>query len=875
MFLGIFALLKQNVESSTNLILLGVKKIALLVFLVVWSVGQLFAQLSDEQVIKLVRDAQKQGMSQQQIVMMLTQKGVTKEQILRLKSAYESGQMEGQQGTAPTSQNRLRTPAQQQQQQSSDKSSQKTTTAAKKEKTAKEKLDKRFIKQQAEIDEMEMLNFEENTGIDLLDSLTLEMDVNERLMKLLKEREKQVFGQEIFNNDRLTFEPQLNIATPDNYVLGPGDEVIIDVWGASQNNIRQIISPDGNIVVEEYGPIQLSGLTAKEANARVKNELGRIYSGITSGNTFISLTLGNIRSIQVNVMGEVLMPGTYTLPSLASAFHALYNAGGINPIGSLRSMKIYRKGKEIADVDVYDYLLKGRTETNVILQDGDVIVVPPYENQVKIGGKVKRPMIYELKEEEKISDLLNYSGGLTGDAYKRNIRVIRKSGRERQVYNVDKEDFGRFMLTDGDEVLVDSVLDRFENKVEIRGAVYREGLYAIGENLSTVKQLIDKADGIKGDAFPNRAVIYREKPDLSIEVLPVDIAGLLAGTAADVELKKNDVLYIPSIFELQEEFFIALRGEVGYPGTYKYVDNMTLEDLIVQGGGLLESASTVRVDVARRIKDPKSLQAGDRRAETFTFTLRDGLVVGGPSNFVLKPFDEIYVRRSPGYQEQQNIMVEGEVVFGGEYALAKKGERLSDLIKRAGGLTSEAYPEGARLMRKTTPEEKKRIQQTIQKLTMQQNGNDTINPALMELGDYYPVGIELKNALENVGSDFDIILKEGDRLIVPEYNGTVRISGAVMYPNTVVYKPKAKTSYYISQAGGYAQRARKSKAFVIYMNGTVAIARGGKLDIKPGCEIIVPSKQLRKGWGLAEVMSVATSATSMAAMVTSIINTTK
>ncbi|WP_251619733.1 SLBB domain-containing protein [Odoribacter lunatus] len=854
------------------------KRIALLVFLVLCGILRVLAQMSDEQVIKLLKDAQKQGMSQQQMILMLTQKGVTKEQIMRLKASYENGELGGANATSQPTDSRLRTTTKQNQttKNNTDKTTatSKKTSDTEKEKTPKELMDKRFLKQQPEVDPMDMLNFEEDTGVDLLDSLTMEMEVNERLLKLLKQRENQIFGRDVFNNNLLTFEPQLNIATPDNYVLGPGDEVIIDVWGASQNNIRQVISPDGNIIIEEYGPLHLAGLTAKAANARVKNELSKIYSGISSGNTEIALTLGNIRSIQVNVMGEVLMPGTYTLPSLASAFHALYSAGGVNPIGSLRSMKIYRNGQEVADGDIYSYLLKGRTEVNMMLQDGDVIVVEPYQNQVKIEGKVKRPMIYELKDDEKISDLLNYSGGFTGDAYKRNIRIIRKSGRERQVYNVDAKKYDTFILTDGDLVTVDSVLERFENKVEVRGSVYREGLYALDEELSTVADLIDKADGLRGDAFPNRAVIYREKPDFSMEVIPVDMAGIMAGTT-NVELKKNDVVYIPSIFELQEEYTISVKGEVGYPGVYKYVDNMTLEDLVIQSGGLLESASTVRVDVARRIKDPKSLQMGDQRAETYTFTLKDGLIVGGPSDFTLKPFDEVYIRRSPGYQEQQNISVEGEIMFAGEYALAKKGERLSDMIKRAGGLTPEAYPEGARLMRKMTDEEKNLIQQTLKKLAQQQAGNDTINVSMMELDEFYSVGIELDNALKKPGSDYDIILKEGDRLIVPEYNGTVRISGGVMYPNTVVYKPKVKSSYYISQAGGYAQRARKSRAFIIYMNGTVAVARRGKLDVKPGSEIIVPMKQQRRGFGLAEILSLATSTTSMAAMVTSIINSSK
>lgn len=822
------------------------KKIALLL-LGVCLIIQAWGQVSDNDVIQMVLTAQKQGMSQQQIAVMLLQKGVTKEQLLRLKDTYEKGELNLKDAGNVTTDTRIRQlPLKQ-----NDK-----------------KTDSRYLKED-ELTGKPLFEAPRGENVSFIDSIGNIMQPPYPV-----ETEKSViFGKDIFNNTLLTFEPQLNIATPDNYLLGPGDEVIIDIWGNSEANIRQVISPDGNIVVQGIGPVYLNGLTVKEANARVKNEFSKIYA-IASGNVSIRLTLGQIRSIQVNVMGEVAVPGTYTLPSLASAFHALYNAGGVNPIGSLRSIKIYRNGKEVADVDIYEYIMQGKNDLNILLQDGDVIVVSPYVNLVDLSGKVKRPMIYEMKNQETVADILSYAGGFTGDAYKKNVRVIRKSGREHQIYNVDENNFDTFIMTDGDQISVDSVLPRFENKVEIKGAVYREGLYAIGEGVNTLKELLDKAEGVRGDAFLNRAVLYREKPDLTLEVLSVDIAGLIEGTAEDIALKKNDVLYVPSVFDLQEDFTIVVKGAVRNPGTYKFADNMTLEDLVIQCGGLLESASTVKIDVARRIKDPKSTTVGDMRAETFTFTLKDGLITGGQPGFTLKPFDEVYIRRSPGYQEQQDVFVDGEVMFGGEYALAKKGERLSDIVIKAGGLTPEAYPEGARLMRKTTPEEKKLIQQTIMKLT-QQGGNDTIDMALMNLGDYYPVGIELKKALENPGSDYDVILKEGDQLVIPEYSGTVKISGAVMYPNTVVYKPKAKTSYYISQAGGFAQRARKRRAFVIYMNGTVAVARGGRLDIKPGCEIIVPLKQPRKGLGLAEIMSLTTSTTSMAAMITSIINSTK
>lgn len=818
--------------------------------LILFSALQLFAQLPDSEVIKLLKEAQQQGKSQQETLLLLTRRGVTKEQLLRLKAEYESMQEEGG-GTTGKKSDRTR--------------------GVSGTKSSKQNTENNRVKQNTENYRTKQNTKKVYTKAESadFDSVGYFFDAENEFLK--KPDEKPIFGRDIFNNQLLTFEPNLSIATPDNYRLGAGDEVIVDIWGASESTIRQSISPDGCIVVENIGPIYLNGLTVKEAGARLKRELGKIYSGVQSSDTHIKLSLGKIRSIQVNVMGEVFAPGTYTFPSLATVFHALYGAGGVSSIGTLRSVKVNRAGQTIADIDIYDYIMEGKNDLDIVLQDGDVIVVSPYTNLIELMGKIKRPMIYEIKDTESVNDLLRYAGGFTGDAYKNSIRVIRKSGREHQVYNVDAEEFGDFSLLDGDVVSVDSVLSRFENKVEVRGAVYREGLYALGTKVKTLKQLIDKAEGIRGDAFRNRAVLYRENPDLTINVESIDIDGLVSGATPDIELRKNDILYIPSIFDMQEEYTIAVKGAVGYPGTFRYVGNMTLEDLIVQAGGLKESASTVKIDVSRRIKNPKSTDVGNLRAETYTFTLKDGLVVGGEKGFTLQPFDEVFVRTSPGYQTQRNVTIEGEVLFDGEYTIARKGQRISDLVNKAGGLTAEAYPEGARLLRRMTPEELMRFQTTLKMAA--KGGKDSIDMKQLETGDSYFVGIELKKALENPGTDYDVVLCEGDRLTVPEYNGTVKINGAVMYPNTVVYKPKGKLKDYIAQAGGFAQRAKKGRAFVVYMNGTVDVGKNAK--ILPGCEIIIPTKQPRKGVGLTEIMSLASSTTSMAAMVTSIMNMTK
>lgn len=798
------------------------KKLFLLILFVQF-IAVTFAQMSDDQVVAIVKEAQNQGKTQQQIIMMLGQKGVTQEQLIRIKNNYTG-----------------------------------------KKSTAGEQTG----------NGMSRLRQENPPAVNILDSLNLEED-KELLFSKDSLPEIRIFGRNIFNNKQLTFEPNLNIATPENYVLGPGDEIIVDIWGGSVKTIRQYIAPDGNITIEEIGPVYLNGLKIEEAYQRVKNALSQVYASLNSDqpDTFIKVSLGNVRSIRVNVMGEVAMPGTYTLPSLATLFHALYNAGGVGEIGSMRNIMVNRKGKVVADVDVYDYLLKGRSDLDISLNDGDVVLVAPYANLVSLTGKVKRPMIYEMKDTETVGDLLEYAGGFKGDAYKNAIRVIRKSGREYQVYNVEEGEFKSFPLVDGDFISVDPMLNRFENRVQIRGAVYRPGLYDLGK-VTTVKELIEKAEGITEDAFVNRAVLFRQKPDLTQEVVALNVTGILSGSAANLPLQKNDELYIPSIFDLQEEYTLSVKGAVRVPGVYKYADNATIEDLIIQAGGLLESASTVKVDVARRIKNPKSLTGVTKLAENFTFTLKDGLIVDGKPDFTLEPYDEVFVRNSPGYQVQQNVTVTGEVLFEGNYVLSQKGERLSDLVKRAGGLMPEAYAKGARLLRQMTPDEKARVESVL-KLS-KQTDKDSIAINRLDIGNTYYVGIELKKAIENPGSDYDVVLREGDQLVVPQYTGTVKISGAVMYPNTVVYKKNAKLNYYIEQGGGFASRAKKRRVFIVYMNGTVQKSKTfSKAKAAPGCEIIVPVKPPRKGVGLAEIMSIASSTTSMAALVTSIINSTK
>lgn len=692
-----------------------------------------------------------------------------------------------------------------------------------------------------------------------------------------EKKEEKVFGRDIFNTKNLTFEPSVNLATPVDYHLGPGDEVIIDIWGTNQATIRDNISPDGYINIEDIGLVYLNGMTVSEATDYLRKELNRIYAGIDSEKPVsqIKVTLGDSRTIQVNVMGEVLTPGTYALSSFSSVFHALYRAGGVNDIGSLRAIQLVRGGKPIATIDVYDFIMRGKATDDIRLQEGDVVIVPPYQALVTIEGNVKRPMKYEMKDGENVKTLLKYAGGFSGDAYTRALRMIRQNGREYQVYTIDDIDYSVFPVKDGDKVTAEAILNRFENKLEIKGAVYRPGIYQFGGSLNTVRQLVKKADGLMGDAFTARAVLHRERDNLTREVISVDIKKVLDGTIPDIPLQKNDVLYIPSIHDLQDMGVITVFGEVARPGELPYADNTTLEDIIIQAGGLKESASTVRVDVSRRIKDNKSTDVSSTIGKMYSFSLKDGFVIDGEPGFVLQPYDQVYVRRSPGYQEQANVDITGEVLYDGTYALTNKSERLSDLVKKAGGVTPFAYVKGAKLIRQANDEELKRMEDVF-KMMRREMGQANMDSLKLDLDSVYSVGIDLELAMKNPGSSADVVLRAGDKLVVPELSNTVKINGAVMLPNTVAYKDNKSVKYYISQAGGFANNARKSRAFIIYMNGQVAKVKGsGRNMIEPGCEIVVPIKDKNGRMNFQTILGIASSIGSLGLTAASIANILK
>lgn len=800
------------------------KRIILYFFISLISGNLLFAQMSDSQVIEYVKTEAAKGTSQQMIATELLKRGATQDQLLRIKSQVNQQNQNTSNINTPTSRPTLR----------KDVTSE--TYALRNDSIAR------------------LLEYQREYG-------------------LLEDNKPVIFGKNIFNQKNLSFLPNMNIPTPEDYKLGPGDEIVIDIWGASQASLQQTISPEGSIVVDRLGPVYLNGMTIREANSYIQQKFSSVYSGIGNegGSSQIKLTLGQIRTIQINILGEVAVPGTYALSSLSSIFHALYNAGGINDIGSLRSIQLYRKGKLIKTIDIYQYLLNGNASGETRLMDGDIIMVPPYISLVEIVGKIKRPMFYEMTVTETLSDLIKYSGGFTGDAYKEKIDITRKTGKYDKAYTVSSKDFENFILDDKDSIFVSAGLNQFDNRVEIKGAVFRPGYYEVGEQIKTIKNLIEKAGGIKENAFLNRAILTRERADLTRETVPINLKNLLEGRTADINLKKNDMLLVASDSVLVELGSFTIYGDVQTPGEYDYAEGTSIEDLIIKAGGLLKSASLAKVDVSRRIVDPLSIESPNVIADIYTFNIKNGLVVDGPPDFVLSPYDQVYIRRSPGYIEQRNIEIAGEVLFPGRYALKEKTERLSDIVKRAGNLTPHAFSAGARLLREKTIMEMTEERKAMQALS--KGLKDSISTDLLNIDPYYSVGIELDKAIANPKSEYDLVLREGDQLIVPEYDNTVKINGSVMYPNTVLYKRGQKVSYYINQAGGYSDLAEKKRAYIVYMNGTVAKVKGSNRDaIQPGCNIVIPSKEQKEKMSLAQILSLGTSVTSMASVVALLIN---
>lgn len=812
------------------------------------------SSMTDEQVMQYVLKESQKGTSQSEIVANLMKQGVSIDQIQRLKNKYSKqndGSVMGAQDLVGAS--RLR-------QNKADSKTQLKGNNMRKGTQNKVDLSTMSEYQRKQYMESQQSQYLDGLGFVLPDSAAM---FDEIMNPKEDKNKKKIFGHDIFNKKELSFETDMNIPAPDDYQLGAGDLVFIDVSGASQMSFNGEVSPEGVLFVEGYGPITVGGLTLAQANVQAKKVLGRYFAG-----SKITLTVGQTKNITVNVMGEVNMPGTYTLSAFASVFHALYMAGGANEIGTLRNIKVYRNNRLVSTVDIYDYILNGKLSGNIRLASNDVIVVGPYESLVQIAGKVKRPMYYEMRPTESVSTLLKYSGGFTGDAYQDQVRLIRTNSGRKEVFSIDEFQMGTFKLADGDSLFVDSVLDRYANMVEVKGAVFRPGMYQVGGNVSTVRQLVEQAGGLSEDAFLARAVMHRRKADRTLEVIQVPIKEIMNHEAPDITLKNEDVLFIPSLQDSQDEKTLSIFGEVYYPGVYSFAENATIEDLVLQAGGLKDAASIVKVDVSRRIRDAKAQEASTVVAETFTLELKDGFVIDGQAGFKLQPFDEVFVRKSPGYVEQKHITIEGEVAFAGTYTLTNKGERLSDLVKMAGGLTPGAYPKGARLIR-TLSEAERMKQQSLKKFIV---SKDSAEIKKFDLNTIRYVGINLDKAIENEGSEeWDLVLQDGDRLIIPQYSNTVTINGEVMYPNSVSYMPGKGLDYYINQAGGFSAKARKRKVFAVNMNGTVTRVRKAK-DIQPGCEIVVPTKEDKKrAVSLGEILSIGTTAAALGTMISTLV----
>lgn len=812
------------------------------------------SSMTDQQVLDYVKRGLSQGKSQKIIMQELVTRGVDRAQAQRVRRLYEKemagGQQEDQDVTSSASDDRSH----------STKKSDKARTTDKKRKADKE--DVSSTKRSRLSDEYE------EEGVDYLDE-EYDDDYAELYADPILDKSNEIYGHNIFLNKKLSFAPSASMPTPVNYVLGAGDEVIVDIYGANQSTIRSVITPEGYINVEVLGPVYLSGKTISEANAYLKKRLSSIYEGLANEEeTEIQLSLGQIRSIQVTIMGEVPNPGTFMVNSLSTVFHAMFTAGGVSDIGTVRAIKLIRKNKTVASVDVYDLLTTGSRKSDVRLEEGDIILVDPYTQLVKLNGQVKRPMKFEMKPGETVSDLLKYAGGFDQSSYTGSVSVVRQSGHNYVVRTVNSSEFSSFALEDGDEVEVLKMEARFENKISVTGAVKLPGVYELGE-VKTVKQLIEKAGGLQPEAFTDRVVIHREREDKTLETKGVNLSGIYNGTVADVPLCNKDELFVPSIFDMEDQGVLVIRGEVAKPDTIPYAANTTIQDLIIHAGGLLRSASVVRIDVDRLVEDEESFTAQSEIAQHFTFNMKDGFAVDDAMSFVLEPYDVVTVRRSPSYVPGKTVTVSGEVNFPGVYNMNKREERVSDLVDRAGELTDFAYAKGAHITRVLTESERELAMTAVRAMV---NNGDSLVPVLR---DNYTVALDLEKALKNPGSEYDLVLREGDVLEIPVFNNTVRIGGAVQLQTTVTYEKGLNKRKLVDMAGGYLKRAYKTKAFIVYMNGKVAKLKWNT-PIEPGCQVFIPIKAKKNGAAnVTQALSIASATASLGMMGVSIANLLK
>lgn len=791
------------------------KRILTLILLICMTVTTAVAQsMTDAQIVDFVKIRHSAGASQNTIITELLERGASREQLIRIKEAFDN--QSTAQGSATSTQ---------------------------------------------DIDRSRVNNGENarenNLSVEIAQANSSSVSAQSTGSQ---EAVQKIFGHDIFRSKMVSFEPNMAIAVPSNYVLGPGDEVIVDVYGDSQRSDKLKVAPDGTVTLDYAGPVGVSGKTLAQVQKTISGSLRPYYAGSN-----VKVSIGQTRTISVNVMGEVQTPGSYTLSAFASVFHALYQAGGINDLGTLREIKVCRGGRVVATVDVYDYILNGRLSGNIMLHDNDVILVDTYKNLVEVRGWVKRPMFYEMKAGESLRTVIDYAGGFKGGAYSESVSVERSKNTNAYVFTPVEDEFTNFLVIDGDVVTVSNSETRYTNVAYIKGAVYRPGQFEIGDASQTVRSLIEQAGGLKEDALKDRAVLLRMKDDRSREALSIDLDGIMSGTIPDIALRNEDELTISSRARELSERHLRIDGEVYAPGEFSYADNLTVEDLIVMAGGLKESASLLNVEVSRRIVNPSGNKDNEQRAEIFNIDLKNGLNLHTQTGFKLMPYDEVYVRKSPEYSEQRDVWVSGEVLFEGRYVLESQNERLSDIIKRTGGFTSKASIRDARLKRHMNETELLRRAKLIEKA---EASSDSVNIQRLDLSETYYVGIDLEEAINNPGGSADLMLRAGDVLVIPQYENTVKINGEVLYPNTVTYIEGKSLSYYINQAGGYSKEAQRKHAYIIYNNGNVS--RAGKGKVLPGCEIVVPTKKHRENTKtLATSLSITTAIATIAAVLVS------
>jgi protein involved in polysaccharide export with SLBB domain len=756
----------------------------------------------------------------------------------------------------------------------------------------------------------ERRTFEPSNGSDT--SRNKRVNLNERSKEQMKDAFgnliPKIFGAELFKNNNITFEPNLRMATPKNYIIGPDDQLLIDLTGDNEANYKLQVSPEGTIRLQYVGLISVGGLSIEQATSKIRSAMSKTYVGLKSGKTNVSITIGNIRSIKITLLGEVVKPGSYTLSSLSTVFNALNASGGPNENGSFRKIQVIRNNKIVSTIDVYDFLLKGIQTDNIRLQDQDVINIPVYQTRVEMSGEVKRPALFEVLNTESLEDVISFAGGFSNKAYTAKIKVLQNTNKERRITDVSSDNFIKYNPLNGDKYIVEAILDRFANRVEIKGAVFRPGQYELESGL-TLKQLILKADGLKEDAFLNRGYISRLNTDNSLALLSFDVDKVLKGTEQDIPLRREDKITISSIFDLRDEYKVDIKGEVRFPGTFDYGEGMNIQSLIQMAGGFKEGATPNRIEVARRIKDSDANSIIAKTAEVLNINIDRDLKLQD-STFILQPFDIVSIRSAEGFQTQKQVKVEGEVLYPGIYTITNKDERISDIIKRAGGLTILSFPEGASLKRpgpeviegkdsvdldgniiksntistasKTAREKQKEELQKLANLKRLQasgDNNATDTAQLVQevkiLGSDL-VGIDLVRIIKKPRSKYDLLLEEGDIINVPKQLQTVKVTGEVLRPINIVYNHNRGMKDYINGAGGFTYNANKNGAYIQYANGSVDANRkflffNNYPKVKPGSEIFIPKRAPRERLGVAGVVGLTSALATVAAVLISVL----